>query len=109
MKAADVEAIQIFTLMIVRVPAVMLWLRADERRLDEPQRERAWFPATRDLASFLLGSIALFWHYARTRRSWRGIAYGVGAFVLCEALSALLLAAEESALQALFPSPLHRH
>lgn len=99
MRAADIEVIQILTTLAVRLPAVMLWLRHDEKRLTETQLERAWFPATRDLAAFMLGSLALAWHYLRTRRSLRGLAYAIAALVVCEGATALLLEGVELCLR----------
>lgn len=105
MRDADLEIVETLTLLVVRTPLLIGWARRDERSMSEAELERAWHPATRDLAALLIGSLALFVHSLKARRNWRGFALGVAWVLIAELGTFALLSAEEAALQQLFPTP----
>lgn len=103
MRASDVEMVQALTVLLVRTPLLLWALRRFERYATDAQLERAWAPATRDLATVLIGSLTWLVHVLKTWRSWRGLALGVGGMVLVELVTAFVLEGEDWLLQALFP------
>lgn len=108
MREADLEMVQTFTLLVVRTPLLIWWIRRDERAMREAELARAWHPATRDLATLLIGSLALFIHSLKARRNWKGFALGLAFLVASELATFALLTAEEALLEVAFPSkPAH--
>ena len=67
--------------MVASAACVSLVLRWDERRLSADQLARAWPPATRLFAIWVAGVLCLPLHFARTRRSLRGLFLGIFAAV----------------------------
>jgi hypothetical protein len=74
---ADREFISQIILQLVQIVGAFIWLRRDETRMSKKEQTRAWWPATRDLLAFYLGPLAVFLHYARTRRGVRRIFYPI--------------------------------
>lgn len=104
MRAPDLEMIQTLTVLVVRTPLLIWWARRDERSMTETELERAWQPTTRDLATVLIGSLALFIHSLKARRNWKGAALGLAAMVVAEVATFALLTAEEAVLDVLVPT-----
>ena len=61
------EVIVLLVSWVVQTTLLFVVVILDERRLSEEQLERAWPPATRDMALVVLGALALPFHFARTR------------------------------------------
>jgi hypothetical protein len=88
---ADAEVFEVLADWAVTLPATILLIRRDERRLRGDGLARAWPPSSRDgailgLWLFGLHPLALAIHWARTRASLAGYAIGVALFLLVEAL-----------------------
>jgi hypothetical protein len=74
MTDGNLELVQVIVSWIVTLPAVVVVIRADERRLDADALARAWPPQSRDAAIFGLWNLGVhplcvLIHFARTRRS----------------------------------------
>lgn len=90
-------ALQI-VLSVVLPLAVQLW---DRRRLDPEQRERAWNFASWGAALYAFNVLSMLGWFWVTRRTWRGLAWGLlctvllaAVFVGLDALVALALGLE---------------
>jgi hypothetical protein len=82
MTGGDLELVQVIVSWCVTLPAVILVIRADERRLAADALERAWPPQSRDAAIFGLWNLGVhplcvLIHFARTRRSVLGTGLGL--------------------------------
>ena len=93
MTDGDLELVEVIVSLLVALPAVVVVIRADERRLDAEALARAWPPQSRDAAIFCLYNLGLLGlclcviiHFARTRRSFHGtslgLAWAVAIFVV---------------------------
>ncbi len=93
MTDGNLELVQVIISWVVTLPAVVLVIRADERRLKGEALERAWPPQSRDAAIFGLWNLGVhpvcgLIHFARTRRSVLGTGLGlvwVAAILLADA------------------------
>ena len=80
MDEGTLEALELVLAMAVKIPAGLMLLSWDERRLARSapdQLARAWPPATRLSAMVLFPEIALVLHFWRTRRSVAGTLLGL--------------------------------
>lgn len=82
MTRGNLELVQVIVSWCVTLPAVVLVIRADERRLRDDALERAWPPQSRDAAIFALWNLdvhplCVLIHFARTRRSVLGTFLGL--------------------------------
>jgi hypothetical protein len=93
MTRGNLELVQVIVSWCVTLPAVVLVIRTDERRLEADALARAWPPQSRDAAIFGLWNLGVhplcvLFHFARTRRSalgtFRGLAWVV-AILLADA------------------------
>jgi hypothetical protein len=82
--ANDLEPINIAVAWAVQIALVTAIVVLDERRLSPEKLARAWPPASSMSAIFFFTEIALFLHFARTRRSVTGVLLGIAttAFVV---------------------------
>jgi hypothetical protein len=97
---ADAEVFEVLAHWAVTVPATVVLVRRDERRLRGAELARAWPPSSRDAAllglwMFGLHPLALAIHWTRTRASLAGFAVGVGLLLAVEALGVGAAAAIE--------------
>jgi hypothetical protein len=88
---ADAEVFEVLADWAVTLPATILLIRRDERRLQGARLERSWPPSSRDgailgLWLFGLHPLAIAIHWMKTRASVRGCAVGVALFLVIEAL-----------------------
>ena len=82
MTAGNLELVQVIVSWIVTLPAVILVIRGDERRLRAEALARAWPPQSRDAAIFGLWNLGVhplcvLIRFARTRRSILGTGLGL--------------------------------
>jgi hypothetical protein len=82
MTEGNLEFVQVLVSMVVTLPAVVLVIIADERRLGEEALARAWPPVSRDAAIFSLFNLGVhplcvLIHFARTRRTVVGTLLGL--------------------------------
>jgi hypothetical protein len=82
MTDGNLELVQVIVSWLVTLPAVVIVIRADERRLDAGALERAWPPQSRDAAIFGLWNLGVhplcvLIHFARTRRTLVGTCLGL--------------------------------
>ncbi len=82
------------------LPAVLCFgvIVFDERGMDAERLATAWPPASRTLAVLMFGPLAVIFHFARTRgsfRSLRGVARRLGGFAMGLALAAAALVVSE--------------
>jgi hypothetical protein len=82
MTDGNLELVQVIVSWLVTLPAVVVVIRADERRLDAEALARAWPPQSRDAAIFGLWNLGVhplcvLVHFARTRRSVLGTGLGL--------------------------------
>jgi hypothetical protein len=82
MTAGNLELVQVIVSWVVTLPAVVLVIKADERRLEAEALARAWPPQSRDAAIFGLWNLGVhplcvLIHFARTRRSVLGTGLGL--------------------------------
>jgi len=96
----DLELVEIVASWVVTLPAVIAIIVGDERRLRGEELGRAWPPSSRDAAIFGLWNmgvhpLCVLVHFARTRRSVRGVLLGLGwlAAVVAAGVGAELAAA----------------
>jgi hypothetical protein len=93
MTDGNLELVQVIVSWVVTLPAVVLVIRADERRLRGEALRRAWPPQSRDAAIFGLWNLGVhplcvLIHFARTRRTVLGTGLGllwVTAILLADA------------------------
>ena len=86
MTPGDLELVQVVVSWAVTLPAVVLVIRIDERRLTGAALERAWPEPSRDAAIFGLWNagvhpLCVLIHFARTRRTGPGVLLGLGWLV----------------------------
>ena len=82
MTEGNLELVQVIVSWIVTLPAVVIVIRTDERRLRAEALARAWPPQSRDAAIFGLWNLGVhplcvLIHFARTRRSVLGTGLGL--------------------------------
>jgi hypothetical protein len=82
MTGGNLELVQVIVSWCVTLPAVIIVIRTDERRLRAEALERAWPPQSRDAAIFGLWNLGVHHlcvliHFVRTRRSLLGIGWGL--------------------------------
>jgi hypothetical protein len=82
MTDGDLELVQVIVSWVVTLPAVVVVIRTDERRLEAEALARAWPPQSRDAAIFGLWNLGVhplcvLIHFARTRRSVLGTGLGL--------------------------------
>jgi hypothetical protein len=82
MTDGNLELVQVIVSWVVTLPAVVVVIRADERRLEAEALARAWPPQSRDAAIFGLWNLGVhplcvLIHFARTRRSFVGTGLGL--------------------------------
>jgi hypothetical protein len=82
MTDGNLELVQVIVSWVVTLPAVVLVIRTDERRLEADALARAWPPQSRDAAIFGLWNLGVhplcvLIHFARTRRSVLGTGLGL--------------------------------
>jgi hypothetical protein len=82
MTRGNLELVQVITSWAVTLPAVVLVITRDERRLRGEALARAWPPQSRDAAIFGLWNLGVhplcvLIHFARTRRTLAGTALGL--------------------------------
>ncbi len=82
MTDGNLELVQVIVSWLVTLPAVVLVIKADEKRLDAEALARAWPPQSRDAAIFGLWNLGVhplcvLVHFARTRRSVLGTGVGL--------------------------------
>jgi hypothetical protein len=78
----NLELLQVIVEWTVTLPAVTIIIVHDERRLRGEALARAWPPSSRDAAIFGLWNLGVHHlcvlvHFARTRRSLRGVGMGI--------------------------------
>jgi hypothetical protein len=88
---ADAEVFEVLADWAVTLPATILLIRRDERRLEGERLARSWPPSSRDgailgLWLFGLHPLAVAIHWFKTRASIEGYAIGVALFLAVEAL-----------------------
>jgi len=80
----NLELVQVVVTWAVTIPGAATIIVRDEDRLRGERAARAWPAASRDSALFLIYNVFLFvllvvpLHFVRTRRSFLGLALGVG-------------------------------
>jgi hypothetical protein len=83
MGGADLDAVDLAVSWAFELAAATAVVLADERYLerkrDELRFSRTWPPASRMAAIFFFGELAVFLHFARTRRSVLGVVLGLFA------------------------------
>jgi hypothetical protein len=82
MTDGNLELVQVIVSWVVTLPAVVVVIRTDERRLEADALARAWPPQSRDAAIFGLWNLGVhplcvLIHFARTRRSVLGTGLGL--------------------------------
>ena len=82
MTDGNLELVQVIVSWAVTLPAVVVVIRTDERRLAADALARAWPPQSRDAAIFGLWNLGVhplcvLIHFARTRRSVLGTGLGL--------------------------------
>jgi hypothetical protein len=82
MTDGNLELVQVIVSWVVTLPAVVVVIRTDERRLEAEALARAWPPQSRDAAIFGLWNLGVhplcvLIHFARTRRSVVGTGLGL--------------------------------
>lgn len=82
MTDGNLELVQVIVSWVVTLPAVVLVITADERRLKGEALARAWPPQSRDAAIFGLWNLGVhplcvLIHFSRTRRSVLGTGLGL--------------------------------
>jgi hypothetical protein len=82
MTDGNLELVQVIVSWVVTLPAVVLVITADERRLKGEALARAWPPQSRDAAIFGLWNmgvhpLCVLIHFARTRRTLLGTGLGL--------------------------------
>ncbi len=87
MTGGNLELVQVIVSWCVTLPAVVLVIRTDERRLETDALARAWPPQSRDAAIFGLWNLGVhplcvLVHFARTRRSALGSFLGLAWVVV---------------------------
>jgi hypothetical protein len=87
----DAEVFEVLADWAVTLPATILLILRDERRLRDDQLARSWPPSSRygailGLWMFGLHPLALAIHWMKTRANLAGYAIGVLLFVLVEGL-----------------------
>jgi hypothetical protein len=93
MTDGDLELVQVIVSWVVTLPAVVVVITMDERRLKGEALRRAWPPQSRDAAIFGLWNLGVhplcvLIHFARTRRTVLGTGLGlvwVAAILLVDA------------------------
>jgi hypothetical protein len=87
----DTEVFEVLADWAVTLPATILLILRDERRLRGDRLARSWPPSSRDgailgLWLFGLHPLALAIHWAKTRANIGGYAIGMALFLAVEAL-----------------------
>jgi hypothetical protein len=82
MTDGNLQLVQVIASWVVTLPAVIVVIKADERRLTGEALERAWPPQSRDAAIFGLWNmgvhpLCVLIHFARTRRTLLGTGLGL--------------------------------
>jgi hypothetical protein len=82
MTDGNLQLVQVIVSWVVTLPAVIVVIRTDERRLKGEALERAWPPQSRDAAIFGLWNmgvhpLCVLIHFARTRRTLLGTGLGL--------------------------------
>jgi hypothetical protein len=88
---AGAEVIEIVIAWTITTALSFALVLADERLMSEERFERAWPPASRAAALVYFGLLAIPFHFARTRGSWKSPS-GVGIRLLWFVLGLVLAA-----------------
>jgi hypothetical protein len=86
-EVAMAEILEVLIPWAVSTTLLFVLFAWDERRMSQPQRDRAWPPASLRVAVVYFGILSLLVHFGRTRRSVLGLLQGLAwtvAFALLE-------------------------
>ncbi len=80
MENGTLDALELVLAMAIKIPAALMLLSWDERRLfarAPEQLDRAWPSSTKLSAMVLFPEIGIVLHFWRTRRSFAGVGLGL--------------------------------